>query len=66
MHCFSHPHFRDYTSSSWKTMNSKSSFKEAMTRLGQNDSADDHLCRTLGEFVCTMYSDGHAEDVNTL
>ena len=47
-------------------MNSKPSFKEAMTRLGENDSADDHLCRTLGEFVCTVYGGGRAKDVNTL
>ena len=47
-------------------MNSKSSFKEAMTRLHENDSADDHLCGTLGEFVCTMYGGGRAKDANTL
>ena len=47
-------------------MNSKSSFKEAMTRLRENDSADDHLCGTLGEFVCTMYGGGRAKDANTL
>ena len=47
-------------------MNSKPSFKEAMTRLGENDSADDHLCRTLGEFVCTVYGGGRTKDVNTL
>ena len=52
-------------SSSWKTMNSKSSSKEAMPRFGENDSVDDHLCRTLGEFVCAMYSGGRAKDVST-
>ena len=56
----------EYTSSSWKTMNSKSSLKKAMPRFGENDSVDDHLCRTLGEFVCAMYSGGRAKDVNTL
>ena len=64
----------DYTSSffgkgkttSWKKMNSKSRFKEVMTRLGENDSVDDDLCRTLDEFVCTMYGGGCAEDVSTL
>ena len=56
----------EYTSSGWKTMNSKSSFKEAIPRFVENDSVDDHLCRTLGEFVCTMYGGGHAKDVNTL
>ena len=51
---------------SWKKMNSKSRFKEVMTRLGENDSVDDDLCRTLDEFVCTMYGGGRAEDVSTL
>ena len=41
-------------SSSWKTMNSKSSSKEAMPRFGENDSVDDHLCRTLGELQATL------------
>ena len=50
----------------WKTMNSKSRLKEIMTRLGENDSVDDDLCRTLDEFVCTMYGGGRAEDVSTL
>ena len=54
------------SSSSWETMNNKSSFKEAMPRFGENDSVDDHLCRTLGEFVCTMYGGKRAKDVNTL
>ena len=37
-----------------------------MKRLGENDSVDDHLCRTLGEFVCTMYGGWRAKDVSTL
>ena len=45
-------------------MNSKSRFKEVMTRLGENDSVDDDLCRTLGEFLCTMYGGGRAKDIN--
>ena len=49
---------------SWKTLNSKSRFKEVMTRLGENDSVDDDLCRTLGEFLCTMYGGGRAKDIN--
>ena len=53
-------------SSSWKIMNSISSSKEAMPRFGENDSVDDHFCRTLGEFVCAMYSGGRAKDVSTL
>ena len=64
----------DYTSSffhssktkSWKTMNSKSRFKEVMTRLGENGFVHDDLCRTLGGFACTMYGGGHMKDVNTL
>ena len=47
-------------------MNSKSRFKEVMTRLGENDSVDDDLCRTLGKFVCTMYGGGRAKDINAL
>ena len=47
-------------------MNRKSRFKEVMRRLGENDSVDDDLCRTLGEFFCIMYGGGHAKDVNTL
>ena len=47
-------------------MNSKSRLKEVMTRLGGNDSVDDDLCGTLGEFACTMYGDRRAKDVNTL
>ena len=51
---------------SLKTMNHKSRFKEVMTRLGENDSVDDDLCRTLGKFVSTMCGGRHAKDVNTL
>ena len=51
---------------SWKTLNSKSRFKEVMTRLGENDSVDDDLCRTLGKFVCTIYGGGRAKDINAL
>ena len=36
-------------------MNSKSRFRELMTRLGENDSVDDDLCGALCKFVCTMY-----------
>ena len=35
-----------------------------MTRLGENDSVDDDLCTTLGEFLCTMYGGGCAKDIN--
>ena len=51
---------------SLKTMNHKSRFKEVMTRLGENDSVDDDLCRTLGKFVSTMCGGRRAKDVNTL
>ena len=44
-------------------MNSKSWFKEVMTRLGENDSVGDDLCRTLGEFLCTMYGGERAKDI---
>ena len=47
-------------------MNHKSRFKEVMTRLGENDSVDDDLCRTLGKFVSTMCGGRRAKDVNTL
>ena len=47
-------------------MNSKSCFNELMTRLGENDSVDYELCRTLCKLVCTMYSCGRAKDVNAL
>ena len=46
-------------------MNSKSRFKKVMRRLGENDSVDDDLRRTLGEFFCTMYGGERAKDVNT-
>ena len=36
-------------------MNSKSSFKEVMTRLCENN-----------EFVCTMYGGGYAKDINVI
>ena len=36
-------------------MNSKSRFKEVMTRHDENDSVDDNLCRTLREFIsCSL------------
>ena len=47
-------------------MNSKCCFKEVMTRLGENDSVDDDLCRTLGKCVCTMYCGGHAKGINAV
>ena len=43
-------------------MNSKSRFKEVMTRYGKIDSDDDDLCRTFGEFVCIMYGGGGTKD----
>ena len=58
--------FRKGETTSWKTINSKSRFKEVKIRLGENDSVDDDLCRTLGEFVCTMYGGRRAKDINAL
>ena len=51
---------------SWKTMNSKSRFKEVMTRPGETDSVGDNLCRTLREFIITLYVGGRAKDVIAL
>ena len=51
---------------SWKTINSKSRFKEVMIRFGENDAVNDDLCRKLGKFVWTMYGGGRARDVNAL
>ena len=47
-------------------MNSKSRFKEVMTRPGETDSVDDNLCRTLREFIITLYVGGRAKDVIAL
>ena len=47
-------------------MNCKSRFKEVMTRLGENNSVDDNLCRTLRKFVCIMYGEGYAKDINVI
>ena len=51
---------------SWKTINSKSRFKEVMIRFGENDAVNDDLCRKLGKFVWIMYGGGRARDVNAL
>ena len=37
-----------------------------MTRFGENNAVDDNLCRTLGEFVCTMYGGEYAKDINAI
>ena len=58
--------FHKRKTTSWKTMNSKSRFKEVMTRLGENNSVDDDLYRTLGKCVCTMYGDGRTKAFNGL
>ena len=47
-------------------MNSKSHLKEVMSRLGENNSVGDNLCRTLGEFVCIMDGGGYAKDINVI
>ena len=39
---------------------------EVLTWLGENNSVDDNLCRTLGDFVCTMYGDGYVKDINVI
>ena len=56
--------FHKRKTTSWKTMNSKSRFKEVMTRLGENNSVDDDLYRTLGKCVYIMHGDGRATDIN--
>ena len=35
-----------------------------MARLGENDSIDDNISKTLGKFVCTVYGGRRAKDVN--
>ena len=37
-----------------------------MTRLGENDSVDDDLCKTLRKFVCTIFRGRRTKDVNAL
>ena len=37
-----------------------------MARLGENDSIDDNISKTLGKFVCTVYGGRRAKDVNGL
>ena len=58
--------FRKGKTTCWKAMNSKSRFKEMMTRPGENDSVDDDLCRTFRELTSTLYGGGCAKDVNAL
>ena len=37
-----------------------------MSRLGENNTVGDKLCRTLGEFVYIMNGGGYAKDINVI
>ena len=59
--------FRKGKKTCWKTLNSKSCFKEAKKNLGENGSVDKNLSNTLGDFLSAIYHDrGHVKDVDIL
>ena len=37
-----------------------------MSRLGENNTVGDKLCRTLGKFVYIMDGGGYAKDINVI